>query len=383
MKVAIITNVIASYRRGFYEALSEKDVDFSVFCQSHMPGFNLKPIQKELGIKLVEVPFFSLKQEKAAWQWLPIRKLWSDFDIYVFYGNPRILSNVIWATLLKLLGKPVVIWGQGHGYGANPITERLRLFWWRFFNYILVYTDEETHQLKQNGFKNTTIIGANNGLDQRQIDTVSSFWNADKLEAWRIQQGITEKKIILSSARLAPEKHFELIIDALPMLIEAFPELLWVVIGDGLLKTQLQTQARNLNVANHIRWLGAIYDEKKLAPWFLSSEALIHPGAIGLSLFHAFGYGLPVITHHNAYNHGPEFAAMEDGVSGLLFQENDETSLRQQIERMLENNQLKELFKNNALDIARTKYNTQIMADRFVDIVRQCYDDYQNRYYSS
>jgi len=375
MKVAIVTNVIASYRRGFYVALLQaRDVDFTVFCQSHLPGFNLKPIQRELGIKLVEVPFLSLKREKAAWQWLPIWKLWRNFDIYVFYGNPRVFSNVVWASLLKLLGKGVIIRGQGHAYGANPFTERLRLFWWRFFKYILVYTEQEVTQLKQTGFTNTTIISINNGLDQQRIDMTASLWNAKRLEAWKVKEDVTGKQLILSSARLDTEKRFDLMITALPQLIRKFPTLLWVVVGDGQLKANLKAQAQNLGIAEHIRWLGAIYDEEQLAPWFLSSKVLVHPGAIGLSLLHAFGYGLPIITHNNPFNHGPEFAAVENGLNGLLFQENNINSLGKQIERLLKDNEFRQLLKKNALNVARTKYNTQIMANRFASIVRQCYN---------
>ena len=40
--------------------------------------------------------------------------------------------------------------------------------------------------------------------------------------------------------------------------------------------------------------LGSIYDEIELAPWFLTADAFVYPENIGLSILHAFGYGLPV-----------------------------------------------------------------------------------------
>ena len=58
----------------------------------------------------------------------------------------------------------------------------------------------------------------------------------------------------------------------------------------------LQSIAEELDVEQYVRWLGSIYDEAQLAPWFLTADAFVYPGAIGLSVLHAMGYGLPVVT---------------------------------------------------------------------------------------
>ena len=81
----------------------------------------------------------------------------------------------------------------------------------------------------------------------------------------------------------------------------------------------LKQKAKQLGVDNNIIWLGAIYEQESLAPWFLYSKALIHPGAIGLSLLHSMGYGLPVLTHSNLDMHMPEIAAFKEGMNGLFF----------------------------------------------------------------
>ncbi len=371
IKVAIITNLIPEYRRGFYERLlAEKSLDFTVFCQSYLPGMNIKPIQQELGCKFVEVPFWGLEKEKLVWQWLPILQLWQKFDVYIFYGNPRIFSNVIWATLSKLLGKAIIIWGQGHTAGANRRTEQLRLRWWRLFRYILVYSDAEAAYLKDNGFGQKVVIGINNGLDQDQIEKVAACWEAKQLANWQAQQGITGKIILLSVARLTLKNRFDLVIQALPQLIQQFPNLLWCVIGEGELRASLKTQAQQLGVANYIRWLGSIYHEDDLAPWFLSSKVLVHPGAIGLTLMHAFGYGVPVITHNNQSNQMPEFTALEHDVNGLLFDEGSVASLCEKIIAILNNETMCQRLGRNALTQVKTYFNVQVMVERFLSIVQ-------------
>ena len=62
-----------------------------------------------------------------------------------------------------------------------------------------------------------------------------------------------------------------------------------------------------------IRWLGALYEQEVMAPWFLSAKVFVYPGYIGLSIMHAMGYGLPVITHDNMDNQSPEVAALRNG----------------------------------------------------------------------
>jgi glycosyltransferase involved in cell wall biosynthesis len=101
-------------------------------------------------------------------------------------------------------------------------------------------------------------------------------------------------------------------------VISRHPDLLWCVIGDGPERKALEEQALRLGITWHVRWLGTIIDEAELAPWFLSSQALVHPNGIGLSLLHAFGSGVPVVTQGDAATHGPEFDAFTAGETGFL-----------------------------------------------------------------
>ena len=177
IRIAIITNVIPSYRYDFYRrVVNHDDLDVTIFCQSHIPGTNLDLIDKEFGKSAVRRFFWSLSREKLAWQFLPFRRLLTNFDVYFFYGNPRVLSNVIYATIFKLLGKKVVIWGQAHTWGADKLFESIRLAWWRVFDFILVYTGEEAESIRRRGFRRQVVKEINNGLDQEAIENAISMW---------------------------------------------------------------------------------------------------------------------------------------------------------------------------------------------------------------
>jgi len=120
-----------------------------------------------------------------------------------------------------------------------------------------------------------------------------------------------------------------------------------------------------------VRFVGELYDEENLAPWFLSAQALVHPGAIGLSLLHAFGYGLPVVTNGNAAWHGPEFAAFENGLTGRTFREGDADDLARTLIDLLQNPRTLEPMRAHVLEIVRERFNVDVMVERFVATAKQ------------
>jgi glycosyltransferase involved in cell wall biosynthesis len=248
---------------------------------------------------------------------------------------------------------------------APPWRERLRLFWWRRFDYILVYTDQEAKQLRTHGFGRKRVIGMNNGLDQQEIDRVSGHWGERALEEWRRQRGLDGHVQVLSCARLEPKNEFDLWLTAMPAVMSRHPSLLWCVIGDGRERAALERRARELGVADHVRWLGAVTDEAELAPWFLTSRLLVHPAGIGLTLLHAFGYGLPVVTHDEPAAHNPEIAAFLPGETGLAYRRGDAASLADAVSRCLEDDVARHRMGERERRIAREEYNVDVMAERW------------------
>lgn len=375
LRIAIVTNIIASYREDFYRRiLANGKLDITVYCQASIKGMNLQSAHQHFLQHIRLVKTISLNKEKMAWQFLPLFELYKQYDVFFFYGNPRVISNVVYSLLLKLLGKKVIIWGQAHTAGANIRTEKLRLAWWRLFDYLFLYTEKETEYLWNKGFKTQKMLGMNNGLNQQKIDQVKGYWTTEKLSLWQQQQGIANHTVLLSCARLDAKNQFELVIPVLKQQCQNDPSLLWCVIGDGEQSKYLKDLVKQAGLTQYVRWLGAIYDEQALAPWFLSSKVLIHPGAIGLSLLHAFGYGLPVITHDNIENQMPEIAALKEGENGLLFTAGDVNSLGKTIAYLLEDQSISNRLADAAYQTAKKEFNTEVMAENFYQAVIQTRD---------
>jgi glycosyltransferase involved in cell wall biosynthesis len=127
----------------------------------------------------------------------------------------------------------------------------------------------------------------------------------------------------------------------------------------------LRALASALGVDAQLRWLGAIYEEAELAPWFLTASALVYPGSIGLSLLHAFGYGLPVITHDRLRQQNPEIAALIPGVNGLLHARGDAQGLAACADALLAGRALRALMSAAALHTVSETYGMPGMVRRF------------------
>lgn len=366
LRVALVTNVVPHYRAAFFaRLLGRSDMNVQVFCQASLPGMHVATSHGDLGDRVTLVDYVGLSRERLGWQRLPWRQLLSSYDVLIVAANPRVLSNVVLTSMARLLGKPVVLYGQAHTAGAHRLTERLRLWWWRRFDHLLVYTDGEVHQLRARGFKRQHLVGINNGLDQRRIDEAAAAWDGERLRAWQATQALPRRTVVLSCARLEPKNRFDLWLEAMPAVVSRFPDLIWCVIGDGRQRDALEAQAQRLGLAGSIRWLGAIHDETLLAPWFLSSALLAHPAGIGLSLLHAFGYGLPVVTHDDASNQMPEFDAFIPGETGLLYEHGQSASLARAVCQCLADESARRRMGARARQIAQQQFNVEVMAERF------------------
>jgi glycosyltransferase involved in cell wall biosynthesis len=370
-KIAILTNVLPSYRQGFYDRLfSRQDIHTTVYCQAELAGMNVRPIHDRYPGRVNVVKAITAKGEAFAWQFTPWRTLLFGYDVVFVDGNPRAMSQALTATLLRLLRRNVVLWTMGHSYRGNRITESIRLIWTRMFDRLFVYTDAEVRYLRQKGFTRQDIISMNNGLDQSRIDAAIEAWSGPRLDEWRGTQGLAHRTMLLSCARLDPKNRFEQVIAALQAILSRVPDATWCVIGSGTEERRLASLVRQAGLGDHVRFVGELYEEGDLAPWFLSAAVFVHPGAIGLSLLHAFGYGLPVVTHGNAEHHGPEFAAFEEGRSGRTYSENDTLKLASAITELVHDESARASMKRYVQDVARNQYNADVMVERFVSAAK-------------
>lgn len=371
IRVAIVVNFVTSYREGFYRRLlATKGLDVTIYCHEPPSHLNLISIHPLFAANIHLVPAKFLFGEKIVLSELPWRNLLSTYDLVYVEGNPRYVSLALLATLLRLTGRRVVLWTMIHSFRGSRLGLTLRLTWYRIFSQLLVYSDTEAEYLSAKGFSGQ-IVGINNGVDYDVISKATEAWPSSRLTKWRDDKGIGNRLVILSCARLDKKNKFEQILEVLPQLVKRCPTLMWCVIGDGPERISLEIKMQQLGLASHVRFLGRIYDENEQAPWFLSSQLLVHPGAIGLTLLHAMAFGLPVVTHNNEKHHGPEFAVMRTGQHGLTYCEDDLTAITGSLLELLGNEKHCRVMGKAGQQLVKDKYNTRVMVGRFLEMIRR------------
>lgn len=111
-----------------------------------------------------------------------------------------------------------------------------------------------------------------------------------------LAQPVRSRDEILFVGRLAHEKGADILLAALPRILERRPQAMLTLIGDGPEKVSLRDTARRLGVEQCVRFLGAL-PQAALAEHYRRAALLVLPSrreGFGLVLAEALGCGCPV-----------------------------------------------------------------------------------------
>lgn len=271
-------------------------------------------------------------------------------------------------------GIPTILWG--HGYSKTDSLWRSGPRRWvaKLATALLFYNQTAADAYIRAGFDPQRIFVALNSLDQTPIQQARQDWldRPEELARFRREQRLKTGPRLLFVSRLGPERRVDLLLEAMAQLAPDWPELQLILIGKGEHQSVLQQQADALGLGGRVRFVGAIYKEMALAPWFLSADCFVFPAFMGLSLQHAFGYGLPVITSDHLNGHGPEIEALRHGENGLLYADGDPKALAASIRQLLENPELRNKMAAEALRTATQEFTLTNMVDGFVSAAAYC-----------
>jgi len=123
----------------------------------------------------------------------------------------------------------------------------------------------------------------------------------------------------LSVGRLHPTKGHLYALEALPSLVGKFPQLHWVVLGEGKQHAELEERAKSLGVSTHVHLLG--YEDNPL-PYYAAATVYFRTvilEAENLSSYQAMAMGLPVV----GFDTGCETELLKDVGHGILVPNKD------------------------------------------------------------
>ncbi|MBP7927885.1 glycosyltransferase family 4 protein [Patescibacteria group bacterium] len=174
-------------------------------------------------------------------------------------------------------------------------------------------------------------------------------------EAYDLQV-VRKDNVLVYSGGLTPEFGLELLIEAMPKLVEKFPDLEFRIIGDGVLKEKLVSMAKDLQVEKNINFVGYIDTAKERTRWL----TMLKESTLGLATYEDndttykrfsdvtkpkdyMSCGLPIITtsviplsedvqkHNLGRVVGYNVDSIVAGISDLLRNENERKQIEQNV----------------------------------------------------
>ncbi|MBI4239646.1 glycosyltransferase family 4 protein [Candidatus Uhrbacteria bacterium] len=154
---------------------------------------------------------------------------------------------------------------------------------------------------------------------------------------------------LLTVARLVRRKGHEDVLRALTGLVKEFPDLSYVIIGDGPERQFLENLARQLQLDTRVRFVGHASDEE-VAEWYTRTSVVIMTPTreggdvegFGITYLEANAFGKPVIASRT----GGVGEAVVDGETGILVKPGDSQAIHDAIRCLLNDRVLAERLGN-------------------------------------
>jgi phosphatidylinositol alpha-1,6-mannosyltransferase len=150
------------------------------------------------------------------------------------------------------------------------------------------------------------------------------------------RHGLAGRTVLLTLARLASaarDEGVDRVLGVLPALGRDYPELVYLVTGDGDDRPRLEALASSLGVHERVLFVGAIAEEDK-ADYCRIADALVMPGwgeCFGIACLEALACGIPVVASISDAN----LEMVRDGELGELVDPDDPGDIVDGIRRAL------------------------------------------------
>ncbi len=177
-----------------------------------------------------------------------------------------------------------------------------------------------------------------------------------ELAALRVLNGLRDKRILLFVGRYAGNKRIDLLVTAMGLLTDRFPDLVLLVIGDdrsspayAAYARQLRHMVAELHLQGRVRLLGRVSD---VVPYYLIADVLALPSmheGFGLPLLEAMQAGVPVVASDSGAMPWVLGSNTEEP-AGVLFEPGSAEQLAEAIASILSDRELADSLRARGLE---------------------------------
>jgi glycosyltransferase involved in cell wall biosynthesis len=275
-----------------------------------------------------------------------------------------VLPQGVVASLIQLLFKiPVVLTVHGGDVFAfgDPVGS--------FFKHIAL--KKATACTANSSFTQRAIQDFNRRLPVRIIPMgvdVNYFHPRSTDQDLRKQLQI-EGEMILFVGRLVKKKGAQHLLQAMPSVIESFPQVVLVVIGEGIMRGELEEMAEQLRITSSVRFLGRI-SNADLPKYYTAADLFIGPSVVddtgdteGLGIVFLEAAASEVAIIGTAV--GGISDVLIDGVTGIQIEPANPEQLAREIKRVLQDSELRRKLVGRARHHVVEHFSWSQIAARF------------------
>lgn len=310
----------------------------------------------------IQLPFFMLAMTKKM---LDIIK---KYDIDVINAHWAIPPGFIATFTKRFHKKPVMI----TLYGAElfpAIKKNSKAMRW-IINYALnnaekvVGISDATCEAGVRLSRRRDIEVLPDGID---TETFNPKVNGDEI---RKRYGLDSHFLIFSSGRMVERKGFRHLVEAMPYILERFPNTKLIIGGDGPERKNLEYLAKKLEISGNVIFPGFIPDED-FPKYMKAADVFVLPSIVDSKgdtegsatiLLEAMACGTPVV----GTKVGGVPYAIKDGIGGYLAEQKNSKQLAEKIVMLLRDKNLRKEVGEVGRRYVEEKFSWMRIADRYI-----------------
>jgi glycosyltransferase involved in cell wall biosynthesis len=258
-----------------------------------------------------------------------------------------------------------------HGWTSSGMVSKLRLY--HAIDVRLLKYKDAVVVVNKLMLKSKQILSAN--VDKSKLFVVNNGINIkpeiahDSKSAWFEKIKDFGKNCILIGAvgRLAKEKGFDILLDAISLTRLEGIDVKLVIIGQGPLLSDLKRKVSILNLSNHVMFTGYL------------SNARRYINIFNIFVISSFSEGLPISLLESMCQEVPILATrvggipdiIKDGKTGVLIQSGSADEISDGIKKISNDFELAERITYNAKNLLLDKYTSEKMAAAYFEIYKK------------
>lgn len=363
MRILILTTVMAPYRVNLFNELAKYCKLAVCFEQQTDVSRNNNWYEK----KINNFEFIALKKWDRSIKTVKFDVLnylhKNKYDLAISYEYST-NTAMLFMFICKLKNIPYLINCDGGLINSDPIKDKVKRFFIKRATACLASGEHAKQYFVHYGAKEENIY-YHNFSTLYEKDISSNVINNEDKKILKEKLNIIGKKTVIAVGRFIPLKKFDILIKAWKN-VSSDCQLL--IIGGGDEKSNYEILINDLSLAN-VKLIDFISKED-LKNYYRASDLFVLPtesDVWGLVINEAMACGLPVITTDKCVA-GLEL--VKDNENGFIIPVNDEVSLAEKINVILNNNELSARMSYNNLKKIR-EYTIENIATKHIETIKK------------